>query len=183
MPLNINVSDKAAEKRKPFEDLPQGWFVVQITDVELRESQSEKNSGKPMYNFEFTVTDDERNPQDENGASKYSGRRLWTNACLWEGAEFTIVNILRALGHDVLPGNLAVPDVTNPQERDALFGQFLQIRNGVTRKERAAARKEKREATTEITDFKSASDEDDSTTAVPQTGVVRGGLGGRRVLA
>lgn len=183
MAIQINVSDKAAEVRKSFEPLPVGWYVVQISDVTLRFSTSAANPGKPMYGFEFTVTDDPRNPQNADGASEYLDRRLWTNACLWEGAEFTIVNILRALGHDVQPGNLAVPDVTNPKERDALFGQFLQIRNGVTRKERAAARKEKREATTEITDFKSASEDDDSTTAVSQTGVVRGGLGGRRVLA
>lgn len=160
MALSVNVSKKAAESRS-FEDLPQGWYHVVIGEVELRFSKSEKNPDKPMYGFEFEVTDDERNPRDNDGAPKFAGRRLWTNACLWEGAEFTIVNILRALGHSVGEGELRIPDVTDDDERDELVGQYLMVRNGVTKKERAAARLEKREPGTEVTAFKSA--EEDAT--------------------
>lgn len=170
MALKVNVSSKAAEKRS-FEELPLGWYHVQIAEVELRESKSEANAGKPMYGFEFEITDDPRNPQDDNGASKYKGRRLWTNACLWEGAEFTIVNILRALGHEIVPGELNVPDVTDDNERDQLVGQYLMVRQGITRKERLASAKAKppRKPDPEITGFRSADEgeEGDSSAAAP----------------
>lgn len=164
MALSINVSKKAAESRS-FEDLPQGWYHVIIGEVELRFSSSEKNPGKPMYGFEFEVTDDPRNPSNEDGSPKFAGRRLWTNACLWEGAEFTIVNILRALGHEVTPGDLRIPDVTEDSERDELVGQYLMVRNGVSKKERAAARLEKRDPTPEVTGFKSAEEGDAPSTS------------------
>lgn len=182
MPLNINVSDKAAQERKPFEDLPEGWYRVRISDVELRESQSEKNSGKPMYNFEFTVTEDtEVNPTNADGASEFADRRVWVNACLWEGAEFTIVNIMRALGYEIQPGALAVPDITNDEEIDAFLGRELDIKYGVTKKERARARREGDEASKEVTSFRSA-DPDAAPKAAPSVGTKAPG-GRRRVLA
>lgn len=164
MALSVNVSKKAAEPPRSFEDLPQGWYHCIISEVELRFSASVANPGKPMYGFEFEVTDDERNPRDDDGSPMYAGRRLWTNACLWEGAEFTIVNILRALGHEVSEGALRIPDVTDDDEREELVGQYLMVRNGITKKERARARAVKpkpEEPTPEVISFKTA--EEDAT--------------------
>jgi hypothetical protein len=118
-----------------------------------------------MYGFEFEVTDDPRNPSNDDGSPKFAGRRLWTNACLWAGAEFTIVNILRALGHEVGEGPLRIPDVTDDDERGELVGQYIMVRNGVTKKERARARLAKEDPGTEVTGFKSAEVDDTARTS------------------
>jgi hypothetical protein len=96
-PIRVNFSTDEAES-KDFEELPIGKYNCKITEVEYRESKSDKNLGKPMYNFTFTVQD---------GA--YIDRKIWTNACLWEGALYTISNIMKAVGYDVSAGGLEIP--------------------------------------------------------------------------
>lgn len=183
MAININVSDNAARKPRVRQELPLGWYILRITGVELTESQSEKNPGKPMYNFELEITDDPRNPQDANGASEFAGRPEWVRACLWEGAEFTIVAILNALGKDVQPGALAVPDINDPQDEDGgldfFLGRDIKARWGIRKKERIAATKENRKPEPEWTQFVSAQDTDDAAS----TAVRIAPSGRRRVLS
>lgn len=89
MGLKLNLS-KDDVKEVRFGDLPAGRYNVRISGCEVRESKSEKNPNKPFYNMEFTVID-----------GKYEGSRDYTNVCLWEGAHFTLVGILRALGQKI----------------------------------------------------------------------------------
>jgi len=187
MAIQINVSERAAEKPRQRGELPLGWYHLRCTGVELRESQSEKNSGKPMYNFEWEITDDERNPQNEDGASEYAGRPEWINACLWEGAEFTIVGIMNALGHDIQPGKLDVPDITDPDDPqgglDAFLGKELMAFWGVKKKEKIAAAKEKRKPDAEWLRFRSADEDDDAGVAAATPAVRVTGGRTRRALA
>ncbi len=196
MPIKINVSSKAAEKPKPqrsFEDLPKGWFKVRITDVALEEVKKEfrddgsknPNFEKPMYAFEFTVTDDtEINPVDEKGNPQFEDRKDWTRACLWDGAEFTIVNIMRALGKEIEPGDLDVPDITDENDPDGgidfFMGKELRILRGTRKKERESARRNKTEPRIEIVAFSSADGYDDD---VEDDGPAVKPTGRRRVLA
>lgn len=89
MGLKLNLSADSIKETR-FGDLPVGKYNVRISGCELKESKSEKNPGKPYYNVEFTVMD-----------GKYEGSRDYTNACLWEGAHFSLIAILRALGQKV----------------------------------------------------------------------------------
>lgn len=104
MGLKLNLSADSIKETR-FGDLPAGKYNVRISGCELKESKSEKNPGKPYYNIEFTVMD-----------GKYEGSRDYTNACLWEGAHFSFVALLRALGQQVEAGDgqssveLDVPD-------------------------------------------------------------------------
>ena len=169
MPLKVNTS----KDRKPFESLPVGWYWVQIADVELKESKSDRSKDKEgwprMYGFEFVVTDDPRNPQDEDGASKFKGRHLWSNACLWEGATFTIEDILFAIGRKDLVDSGDVPDVTDPAEREELVGKFLKVRYSVTKKKRLEAQANNEEPDPEITRYARYDDEDVSAAAPAAT--------------
>lgn len=96
--MTVNVSEKEAES-KAFDDLPAGKYWTKITDISVEESKSEKNLGKPYFRFEFTIQD-----------GKYEDQHIWANAMLWDGALYTIINILKALGEDVNEGKLDVPD-------------------------------------------------------------------------
>lgn len=107
-------SDEAASESRDFEPLPTGKYLVTITDVSLKESQSAKNPGKPFYAFEFTVTEDK-------AGGKYRDRKTWTNAMLFRPALFTITHIMKALGMPVSEGRMRIPTP------DELIGKVLVI--------------------------------------------------------
>jgi hypothetical protein len=106
MGIIVNMSDKEA-KAAVQEPVPGGWYKVTISDGELKESTSEKNPGKPMYNLEFTI----------NEPSEYEGRKFYTIACLWDGALYTISQLCKSLGYEVDKGQFEIPEL------DDLMGQ------------------------------------------------------------
>jgi len=92
MGIKVNVSEQEATSGdRNFDPLPSGKYHMAITGVELEESGSEDNYGKPMLAFEFTI-------QDTPGTwQKFANRKDWVRACLWDGALYTIIGILKAL--------------------------------------------------------------------------------------
>ena len=91
MSIRVNVSEQE-DRAGAREPLPIGQFHFAITNVELTESQSDNNYGKPMLAVEFTV-------QDTPGPwQAYAGRKDFTNAMLWEGALYTVIMLLKAIG-------------------------------------------------------------------------------------
>jgi hypothetical protein len=120
MGIVVNVSKKESEAQS-FDLMPAGKYHTIISDVEMKESNSAKNKGKPMYNIEFTVQETGNENHD-----KYAGRKVFTNACLWEGALYTIINIMKALGYAVEEGALEIP------EAEELLGKELITRVVVT---------------------------------------------------
>jgi uncharacterized protein DUF669 len=106
MGIKVVLSDKEASS-KVLEPIPSGWYTVTITDVEMKESKSVKNAGKPYYSVEHTVAE-----------GKYEGRKLFSNVMLFEGALYTAVQLVAALtGEQPEPGELEVP------EADELIGE------------------------------------------------------------
>jgi hypothetical protein len=88
--FRVNFSDKeASAEARELRVMPRGPYHVAITDVSLEESKSDKNYGKPMFAFEFTIQEGD-----------FKGQKLWTRAMLWEGALYTISQMLKAVGID-----------------------------------------------------------------------------------
>lgn len=104
MSLKVNFSgEEASSEARDFEPLPSGKYGVRITDVELREcGPNSKNAGKPYWNIEFTV-------QEGN----HENRRLWSNCMLFEGALYTLAQLLKATGNEqaLESGEVPEPDV------------------------------------------------------------------------
>jgi hypothetical protein len=136
MGIKVSLSDQEASSGdRSFDPMPIGKYHAVIHAVELAESESDNNPGKPMLNFEFVV-------QDTPGRwQEYANRHDFVNACLWEGAMYTIVGILKALPsqkgnknayEDNLDsdGNLEVP--TEPEYYE---GQELFIRRGKNKRQ------------------------------------------------
>lgn len=113
MGIRVNVSDQEA-KSQDREPLPKGKFHYKFTDMEVMfvketgaDGSPNKNAGKPYLNLELTVQD-----------GPFSGRKDWTNAMCFEGALYTISQILKALGYDfpinsqgkAVGGELDIPD-------------------------------------------------------------------------
>jgi hypothetical protein len=85
MGIKVNMSGKEGSSA-PLENLPVGKYFVAVTDGELKASTSAKNNGKPYYSMELTVQDGE-----------YDGRKLFTNVMCFEGALYSMAQILKAL--------------------------------------------------------------------------------------
>lgn len=96
--IKVNVSSKEVSAG-PREALPAGAYLVAITDTSLAESKSQKNNGKPYMNVEFTIQDGE-----------HEGKKLFTNAMLFDGALYTVIGMMKAVGLDVNEGELTIPN-------------------------------------------------------------------------
>lgn len=104
--IRVNFSDKeAGAENQDMEPLPSGKYPCAITDVTLEEcGPDSKNPGKPYYKIEFTVQE-----------GKYENRKCWTNAMLFDGALYTIVKLMKALGFNVAKGEMEVPSAEELQ--------------------------------------------------------------------
>lgn len=88
--IRVNFSDKeAGSEAFESEPLPSGKYPCTITDVQLVPSKSAKNKGKPMYKLEVTVHED---------FPKYGKRKMWTNICLWDGALYSLAQLMKSTG-------------------------------------------------------------------------------------
>ncbi len=125
--FRVNMSDQEA-KSADREPLPGGKFHYKITDMDIMavkdtnaNGDPNKNAGKPYINFEFTVQD-----------GPYAGRNDWTNAMCFEGALYTISQICKALGMNVVPDK---PFVI-PRDRKFYIGKDIWGRRGTARNDK-----------------------------------------------
>lgn len=97
-------SEEASSEAREFSVIPRGAYPIAVTDVELAESKSQKNYGKPYMRLELTI-------QDEPGVDpKYVGRKLYTNAMLFSGALYTVIQMMKAVDLEVNAGRLVLPN-------------------------------------------------------------------------
>jgi hypothetical protein len=97
--FTVNFSDQeASSELRDYKPIPRGHYLVHIFECKVEESKSKKNKGRPMYNFTLVV-DKEKHPDA-------AGKRVWDRACLWEGALYTISQIMQALGLDPKSGRI-----------------------------------------------------------------------------
>lgn len=87
--LRVNFSEKEADSEAlDFTPVPTGTYHVAITGIEVRKSTSEKNPGKPYWAVEMTCQ-----------SGPYENRKFWGNVMLWEGAAYSLAQLLKATGH------------------------------------------------------------------------------------
>jgi hypothetical protein len=126
--IRVNLSDEEA-RSQDREPLPSGKFHYKITDMDLMFVKAGgKNEGKPYINFEFTV-------QDGN----YTTRKDWTNAMCFEGALYTISQILKALGHPINvgpDGKFKGGELVIPTAREFYIGKDIWGRRGTNKNDR-----------------------------------------------
>jgi hypothetical protein len=106
----LSLTDEDLTERS-FEPAPEGWYAVEITEVETKESKSAKNPGKPFYALKYKSIDED----------KFKGS-FFDNVMLWKGAHFSLVGLGKALGLIDGPGDLVVPT------EDELLEQELEVR-------------------------------------------------------
>jgi hypothetical protein len=95
--LYINFTDKEATSAA-LDPVPAGKYHVAVTDISLKESQSEKNKGKPFWAMEYTVQ-----------GGQYENRKIWSNVMLFSPALFSLSQMMKAVGLEVSEGQMKVP--------------------------------------------------------------------------
>lgn len=87
--LRVNFSEEeASSEGRSFDALPGGQYLVCITDWEVRTSNSDKHKGKPYWALQLRVQEGE-----------YENRVLFANVMLFEGALYSLAQLLKATGH------------------------------------------------------------------------------------
>jgi hypothetical protein len=100
--LRVNFSDKEAKAEGQGADLmPRGNYHVICTDGSWEQcGPASKNPGKPYWKIECTVQE-----------GPYAGRHVFTNVMLFEGALYTLSQLMKAMGLDTSVGDVEVPDL------------------------------------------------------------------------
>jgi hypothetical protein len=87
--IKINMTAKEG-KSVTLLPLPSGQYHVAVSDCDIQEVSQGDNEGKPMYNLELTVQDGD-----------YENRKVWSLIMLFEGALYSISQMLKAQGIEV----------------------------------------------------------------------------------
>jgi hypothetical protein len=124
--FRVNFSDKeASAEGRSAELLPRGNYHVKVTDGSIEECGPEsKNPGKPYYKIECTIQ-----------SGPHANRKLWTNAMLFEGALYTITQIMKAMGISVTAGEMMVPGLNEIIGNDFLVAVIKKPKQKVGDKE------------------------------------------------
>ena len=104
MGLQVNFSaEEASSEAREYDAIPSGSYHVRLTDITTKEcGPNSKNPGKEYWALEFTVQDGD-----------HVDRKVWANAMLFEGALYTLAQLLKATGHEdaLKTGMIPDPDV------------------------------------------------------------------------
>lgn len=106
--IKVNFSTEEADSEaRSYDVLPTGEYVCAITEVKTvvikdvnGNGEPNKNAGKHYWNMQFTVQD-----------GPHSGRKLFTNVMLFDGALYTLAQLLKAIGlsNALQSGNIPGP--------------------------------------------------------------------------
>lgn len=89
--LRVDFSDKeASSEGRSFDPLPTGKYNVCITEYSKEKSGPQaKHPGKPYWHLTLTVQD-----------GTYEGRKVWTNVMLFNGALYSLSQLLKVMGRE-----------------------------------------------------------------------------------
>lgn len=110
-PLKVNFTDQEAGS-VVREVPPSGTYVVNITNGELKEVKpGRKNTGKPYWQLTFVVQD-----------GPYTGTTLIASVMLFDGALYSLAQLMKSLGYDINSGDFVIPSL------EAIIGQQVLVR-------------------------------------------------------
>lgn len=115
MSLKLNLSDQEAKSEaREFKVLPTGTYICNIVEVKdaVVGPNSQNNAGKPYWNVRFVV----------DQGDQYDGRNIFSNIMLFEGALYSIKQLVSAL----FPDNIVGSEIEIP-EPDAFEGKKVAV--------------------------------------------------------
>ncbi len=110
-PLKVNFTDQEATSTVR-EIPPSGEYLVAITNGEIKEVKpGRKNTGKPFWQLTLVIQD---------GA--YAGSSLLSSIMLFDGALYSLSQLMKALGYDITSGDFVLPPL------DDIIGKTVLVR-------------------------------------------------------
>jgi hypothetical protein len=110
-PLKVNFTDQEATSTVR-EIPPSGEYLVAITNGEIKEVKpGRKNTGKPFWQLTLVIQD---------GA--YAGSSLLSSIMLFDGALYSLSQLMKALGYDITSGDFVLPAL------DDIIGKTVVVR-------------------------------------------------------
>lgn len=110
-PLKVNFTDQEATS-VAREIPPSGEYLVAITDGEIKDVRpGAKNAGKQFWQLRMVIQD---------GA--YAGASLISSVMLFDGALFSLSQLLKGLGYDITAGDFIVPPL------DEIIGKNINVK-------------------------------------------------------
>lgn len=111
MALKVNLtSDEANSESR--EVLPSNKYVCNIVDGSINEVKpGRKHVGKPYWKLSFVVQE-----------GPYAGRFINSTVMLFDGALFSLSQLMQSLGYDVNAGSFDVPEL------DDIIGKTVVVR-------------------------------------------------------
>lgn len=99
-PLKVNFTTEEADSAVR-EIPPSGDYIVNITDGELKAVKpNRKNTGRPYWQLKFVVQE-----------GKYTGTTLISSVMLFEGALYSLAQLMKALGFEISGGESELPSL------------------------------------------------------------------------
>jgi Protein of unknown function (DUF669) len=110
-PLRVNLTSDEAES-KTLEPLPSGKYLCNIVNGQVREVKPGRtHTGKPYWGLQFVVQE-----------GPHAGRSIFSTVMLFDGALYSLSQLMQALGYEVNVGEFHVPPI------DSLIGKSLYVR-------------------------------------------------------
>lgn len=111
-------SEEASAEGREYTPLPTGSYKCIIEDVQLTESKSVKNPGKPMYNIRFNVIEDHKN-------GEFVGQKIFGTFCLWSGALYSMTMLMKSTGFAVNQGRMRIPTAEQLMGKEVVVSGVL----------------------------------------------------------
>jgi hypothetical protein len=129
MGFKVNFSDEeAASQARDYTPMPTGKYYVRVTDIEDKICGPEaKNAGKPYWAVEFTIQD-----------GQYEDRKAWTNAMIFEGALYTLSQLLKSTGFEHALETGDIPDGEELVSKECIIS-LVKVRDKYREKEQGSA--------------------------------------------
>lgn len=142
--IRVNFSDQEADSQaREYTPLPTGKYHCKITDGEVAFSTSAKHNGKPYWKLEFTVQ-----------TGPYENRKLWSNVMLFDGALYSLAQLMKAFDYDIKQPGFRVPSLHDLIGRDVVVSARKEVNTYLIKKaEEAGETLEERPYRNEVKGF------------------------------
>lgn len=145
---SIRIDFTGVEGQKTLEPLPNGKYLVEVTDFKEGEASSNaKNPGAPTISWEFTVVEtlagDVETTNRSGETIKVEGRKVWENMTIVEASFWRLKALLQAAGFaadgeiDFDPAEVVGSQViaqlgTQPKSKNKVTGDEYPARNKIS---------------------------------------------------
>jgi len=111
--LHVNFTgEEASSEARVLKPAPNGWYHCTVFEIEEKEAGDEaKNPGAPYWAVTLQCIQE----------GDHYKRRFWDNVMLFNGALYSLAQLMKALGYDIKQEDFEVPDIEEVIGKEVLI--------------------------------------------------------------